>query len=64
MIDRPGASIADLAALSIGFVVHRELDLMVLHTAIIEGGIQSALVLLLVTYLPVNDVGLVNFFYH
>ena len=43
-----GAAIAVLAALFVGFVVYRELDAKILHSAIIEGGIQTAVVMLLV----------------
>ena len=43
-----GAAIAVLAALFIGFVVYRELDVEVLKSAVIEGGVQTAVVMLLV----------------
>ncbi|HEY2862543.1 MAG TPA: TRAP transporter large permease [Casimicrobiaceae bacterium] len=43
-----GAAIAVLAALFVGFIVYRELDAKVLRTAIIEGGVQTAVVMLLV----------------
>jgi len=43
-----GAAIAVLAALFIGFGVYRELDAKVLRVAIVEGGIQTAVVMLLV----------------
>src|SRR6476661_689651 len=43
-----GAAIAVLAALFVGFVVYRELDVHVLRTSIVEGGIQTAVVMLLV----------------
>ena len=43
-----GAAIAVLAALFVGFVVYRELDVHVLRTSIIEGGVQTAVVMLLV----------------
>ena len=43
-----GAAIAVVAALFIGLVVYRELDLTALRTAIIEGGVQTAVVMLLV----------------
>jgi C4-dicarboxylate transporter, DctM subunit len=43
-----GAALAVLAALFIGLVVYRELDLKHLKLAIIEGGVQTAVVMLLV----------------
>ena len=43
-----GAAIAVLAALFVGFVVYRELDVHVLRTSIVEGGMQTAVVMLLV----------------
>jgi C4-dicarboxylate transporter, DctM subunit len=43
-----GAAMAVLAALFIGLVVYRELDLRALRTAMIEGGVQTAVVMLLV----------------
>jgi len=43
-----GAAVAVVASLFIGFVVYRELDLKILHIAIIEGGVQTAVVMLLV----------------
>ncbi len=43
-----GAAIAVLAALFVGFVVYRELDVGVLRTSIVEGGVQTAVVMLLV----------------
>ena len=43
-----GAAIAVLAALFVGFVVYRELDAKVLRTSIVEGGVQTAVVMLLV----------------
>ncbi len=43
-----GAALAVLAALFIGLVVYRELDLRHLVTAMIEGGVQTAVVMLLV----------------
>jgi C4-dicarboxylate transporter, DctM subunit len=43
-----GAAIAVLAALFVGFVVYRELDVNVLRTSIVEGGVQTAVVMLLV----------------
>ncbi len=43
-----GAALAVLAALFIGVVVYRELDLAHLKDAIIEGGVQTAVVMLLV----------------
>ena len=43
-----GAALAVIAALFIGLVVYRELDLANLKAAIIEGGVQTAVVMLLV----------------
>jgi len=43
-----GAALAVLAALFIGLVVYRELDLKQLKAAMIEGGVQTAVVMLLV----------------
>jgi len=43
-----GAALAVLAALFIGLVVYRELDLRHLRAAMIEGGVQTAVVMLLV----------------
>jgi len=43
-----GAALAVLAALFIGLVIYRELDLAHLKTAMIEGGVQTAVVMLLV----------------
>lgn len=43
-----GAALAVVAALFIGLVVYRELDLPHLKAAIIEGGVQTAVVMLLV----------------
>lgn len=43
-----GAALAVVAALFIGLVVYRELDLKHLRQAIIEGGVQTAVVMLLV----------------
>ena len=43
-----GAALAVVAALFIGLVVYRELDLAHLRAAIIEGGVQTAVVMLLV----------------
>jgi len=43
-----GAALAVLAALFIGIVVYRELDLPHLRTAMIDGGVQTAVVMLLV----------------
>jgi tripartite ATP-independent transporter DctM subunit len=43
-----GAALAVLAALFIGLVIYRELDLKHLKAAIIEGGVQTAVVMLLV----------------
>src|SRR3954470_7576469 len=43
-----GAALAVLAALFIGLVIYRELDLKQLRAAMIEGGVQTAVVMLLV----------------
>jgi C4-dicarboxylate transporter DctM subunit len=43
-----GAALAVLAALFIGLVIYRELDLEHLKAAMIEGGVQTAVVMLLV----------------
>ena len=43
-----GAALAVVAALFIGLVVYRELDLKHLKSAMIEGGVQTAVVMLLV----------------
>ncbi len=43
-----GAALAVVAALFIGLVVYRELDLKHLKIAVIEGGVQTAVVMLLV----------------
>jgi tripartite ATP-independent transporter DctM subunit len=43
-----GAALAVIAALFIGLVVYRELDLKQLRAAMIEGGVQTAVVMLLV----------------
>ena len=43
-----GAALAVLAALFIGLVIYRELDLVHLKAAMIEGGVQTAVVMLLV----------------
>ncbi len=43
-----GAALAVLAALFIGLVVYRELDMKALRHATIEGGVQTAVVMLLV----------------
>jgi len=43
-----GAALAVLAALFIGTVVYRELDLAHLRTAMVDGGVQTAVVMLLV----------------
>ena len=43
-----GAALAVVAALFIGLVVYRELDLKHLRSAIMEGGVQTAVVMLLV----------------
>ncbi len=43
-----GAALAVVAALFIGFVIYRELDLPQLKRAIVDGGVQTAIVMLLV----------------
>jgi C4-dicarboxylate transporter DctM subunit len=43
-----GAALAVVAALFVGLVIYRELDLAHLRLAIIEGGVQTAVVMLLV----------------
>ncbi|HWI38989.1 MAG TPA: TRAP transporter large permease [Burkholderiales bacterium] len=43
-----GAALAVVAALFIGLVIYRELDLKQLRAAMIEGGVQTAVVMLLV----------------
>jgi tripartite ATP-independent transporter DctM subunit len=43
-----GAALAVIAALAIGLLIYRELDLRHLRTAIVEGGVQTAIVMLLV----------------
>ncbi|MEP6943115.1 MAG: TRAP transporter large permease [Betaproteobacteria bacterium] len=43
-----GAAIAVIASLFIGFLIYRELDGKILYNAMIEGGIQTAVVMLLV----------------
>lgn len=43
-----GAALAVIAALFIGLVIYRELDLKHLRAAIMEGGVQTAVVMLLV----------------
>jgi tripartite ATP-independent transporter DctM subunit len=43
-----GAALAVCAALFVGLVIYRELDFKHLYTAILEGGIQTAVVMLLV----------------
>ena len=43
-----GAGLAVVAALVIGGLIYRELDLAFLRTAIIEGGVQTAVVMILV----------------
>jgi C4-dicarboxylate transporter DctM subunit len=43
-----GAALAVIAALAIGLLIYRELDLRHLRTAIIDGGVQTAIVMLLV----------------
>lgn len=43
-----GAALAVIAALAVGLLIYRELDLAQLKKAILEGGIQTAIVMLLV----------------
>ena len=43
-----GAGLAVVAALFIGIVIYRELDIRHLHTALIDGAVQTAVVMLLV----------------
>ena len=43
-----GAALAVVAAIFVGFVIYRELDVAELRRAIIEGGVQTAVVMLLV----------------
>ena len=43
-----GAALAVVAAMFVGFVIYRELDLAHLRRAMIEGGVQTAVVMLLV----------------
>ena len=43
-----GAALAVVAALFVGLVIYRELDLAHLKQAVIEGGVQTAVVMLLV----------------
>ena len=43
-----GAALAVVAALFVGLVIYRELDLKHLRQAILEGGVQTAIVMLLV----------------
>jgi tripartite ATP-independent transporter DctM subunit len=43
-----GAALAVVAALFVGLFIYRELDLRELHKAVLEGGIQTAVVMLLV----------------
>ena len=43
-----GAALAVVAALFIGLVVYRELDMTMLREAVVEGGVQTAVVMLLV----------------
>jgi len=43
-----GAALAVVAAMFVGFVIYRELDIYELRRAIIEGGVQTAVVMLLV----------------
>jgi C4-dicarboxylate transporter, DctM subunit len=43
-----GAALAVVAAMFVGFVIYRELDVYELRRAIVEGGVQTAVVMLLV----------------
>jgi C4-dicarboxylate transporter, DctM subunit len=43
-----GAALAVVAAMFVGFVIYRELDLAELRRAVIEGGVQTSVVMLLV----------------
>ncbi|HEY2559435.1 MAG TPA: TRAP transporter large permease [Caldimonas sp.] len=43
-----GAALAVIAALAIGLLIYRELDLRQLRTAVVDGGVQTAIVMLLV----------------
>ncbi len=43
-----GAALAVIAALFVGLVIYRELNLAELRTAVLEGGVQTAVVMLLV----------------
>jgi C4-dicarboxylate transporter DctM subunit len=43
-----GAALAVVASLAIGLLIYRELDLRHLRTAVIDGGVQTAIVMLLV----------------
>jgi C4-dicarboxylate transporter, DctM subunit len=43
-----GAALAVVAALAVGLLIYRELDLAHLRQAVIEGGVQTAIVMLLV----------------
>ena len=43
-----GAALAVVAALAVGLLIYRELDLAHLRAAVIEGGVQTAVVMLLV----------------
>ncbi|HEY5635012.1 MAG TPA: TRAP transporter large permease [Burkholderiaceae bacterium] len=43
-----GAALAVLAALAVGLLIYRELDLAHLRSAMLEGGVQTAVVMLLV----------------
>jgi len=43
-----GAALAVIAAMFVGFVIYRELDAAELRRAIVEGGVQTAVVMLLV----------------
>jgi len=43
-----GAALAVIASLAIGLLIYRELDLRQLRTAVIDGGVQTAIVMLLV----------------
>jgi tripartite ATP-independent transporter DctM subunit len=43
-----GAALAVIAALAVGLLIYRELDLKQLKNAVIDGGVQTAIVMLLV----------------
>jgi tripartite ATP-independent transporter DctM subunit len=43
-----GAALAVIAALAVGLLIYRELDLKQLKSAVIDGGVQTAIVMLLV----------------